>query len=365
MGSVAVLFLVEFCSPDSQAAWGTEHIDLASSDNVDDMRRVPWRNLWGLWGVLRQFVDGFNRLDTSYLVQLEANDGSGGLVTTDYVAPWYGNLGYVYPLTMHTGQGEGYDFGDVFFPDTFTNDISNATFPDLFVGRSNSEGCSPHVGSGSPPTERNGVFSINFNGSGGAYNSSLTSRIAKYGEPIVYGDVAAVPKTQVDMNAAFNSATIIQPGGMKGTLRFGSTVGAIKIDIPPHSGSQITSMSVKLLGMSGSGSWEFDIYCRQSPSVWPGTKSAVCSSNFTGNPSKVRFATDSEGKHCIIIGETSTAWGLLYASIREVQLLYPNDAYLALQRTQQNAYAITNNWRDFIYNFLYGFEQFLCVKPSK
>jgi hypothetical protein len=332
------LFLVEFCTPDAQSIWSTG-LDTPITNPVDDPASPVWRNLWRLWGITAQRLDGLARQDNTLRLQLEANDGSGAVVTTDYVPVTYASVGskLVYPVSMHTGRGDRYDFGDVFFPDTFSAAVADATFPDAYMGLSASANFGPFVGRGtaSPPYDA-GMFTMNISNSITALYATVSSRLAKYGEPVTFAEPAAAPKANLVMDRPTNTATLFRPGNV---LRAPNPVGALRIDIPPHTGAQTTMMLIHLeiLGNVGYATAILYIPCQQSLTVWPGENLLGVRVGSPYEYYSIRTAKTPEGRACLILGEVTDepqeelediTDPFVYFNIREITLIDPEASYL-------------------------------------
>jgi hypothetical protein len=336
------LTLVEFCTSDIQAAWATGTTVASRTANVDDMINPVWRNLWGLWGRLAQRVMGLGKQDTTHFLQLEANDGSGEAVTTDFAPVSYTSLGGIpVPIrSMHTGRGEKYDFGDVFFPDGFTTDLADASFPDSYTGRATINDFGPAVG-GHTTAGYGGMFMLNIGNSPTTGITYVGSRVAKYGEPVVYDAPVEAPK-DIYFNRSANVATLRNPGNV---LRVANPAGAVRLDVPRHIGQQPTYMRITLeaeVCLEGEvTSMTMTFPCMQDAATWPCPEDVRLiggRSGYVHQLTEIRTATDSDGIRCIIFGDgADELWEtdeepilapFLYIRIQEVTLLDPEDAYL-------------------------------------
>jgi hypothetical protein len=327
------LILIELCTGNIQGAWALGKASTATK--ADDLSCAPWRNLWGLWGgAAGHKLTGLQKQDSTHRLQMEANDGSGDMVTTDFVPVSHSSLGSVgqCPLSIHSGQGDLYNFDDVFFPDTFTPNPEDATFPSRYVGRSSTSLFGAYVGHGSDTLPS--IFGLNIgNGIATAY-TSVGSRIAKHGSPAVYDAPAPTPK-RAYVNPDAGAATILRPGNV---LRVSNPAGAIRIDIPPHTGERTTTMLIRLevLNNSEAPFTDLSIPCRQSLTEWPGENMTGGLVGSAGRLSSIRAAKASDGRACLILGAVAPGqWAemedvpdpVLYVCIREVTLLDPEEAY--------------------------------------
>lgn len=141
VSEIQLLSLIEFATPDSQATCGRGRVDTDSAANVDatDVATATWRGHVGLWGNVWQMVDGIDVTPAGTL-RLFRNDGSKAFVDTGCVCPAYDGTNVAYMVKLKTGQGNGWDFDDIFFPETTTTAASGATIPDGFWGRNGSAG---------------------------------------------------------------------------------------------------------------------------------------------------------------------------------------------------------------------------------
>lgn len=139
------LVLTEFATPDAQAVIGRGHVDGSAAVNTDYTNQPVWRGFVGLWGNVWQMVDGMD-VTTAGKVRLWKNDGSRVFVDTGFVLPAYDGTNPAYMVKLKTGNGAGFDFDDIFLPETTTTSALAGTFPDYFYGRSGSAGNVLYVG---------------------------------------------------------------------------------------------------------------------------------------------------------------------------------------------------------------------------
>jgi hypothetical protein len=316
------LFLAEFCTANTQTIWapgaGTDMLQV----NVDNPVNFVWRNLWGLWGYISQRVAGLSKQSSTHFILLEANDGSGDTVTTSFLSTTYVELGSKsgFPLSMYAGQGGRYDFSDIFFPNTFAETAEAATFPDSYKGRASTSDFGPQVGGGL--NDDSGLFSLNLSALRTSATAGAGSRIAKYGEPKTYEAPAKAPDIDAYINRAAEVATITRPGN---AIHAENPAGVLKIDLPQHTGEQVTTMVITLETVSDTGALTLKIPCRQSLTVWPGANlTGGCVGDASAYDSV--YAITENNRHSLIVGPISG--GFLYACIREVTIVNPEASYL-------------------------------------
>ena len=143
VSEIQLLALLEAGTSDSQAFYGPGWVDGSNSRNVDDptVASASWRGHVGLWGNVWCMVDGLRTRDSDKHIMLYANDGSKTWVDTGIVAPqrvkkgadWWDG----YPINFRHQSGTGFDFSDIFYPETFAVrgvEDSLASVPDSFWG---------------------------------------------------------------------------------------------------------------------------------------------------------------------------------------------------------------------------------------
>lgn len=123
------LYLVENATMDSQEKTGAGRVNELSAANVDasDVARATYRGMVGLWGNVRQWLDGL-KTDADGHINLWDRDGNKGWVDTAHKRT--AAAGTIYPTTFMSINGTGYDFDEVFIGDTGPTSNSNATAPD-------------------------------------------------------------------------------------------------------------------------------------------------------------------------------------------------------------------------------------------
>ena len=133
---IQLLALIEAATPDMQAVYGRGRVDTDSAGLVDatDVSTASWRGHVGLWGNVWQMCAGLE-ISPAGVVRLWNNDGSKTFVETGFVCPAYDGKSPAYMVTFKTGRGNGWDFDDIFFPETTTTADAGATIPDAFWGR--------------------------------------------------------------------------------------------------------------------------------------------------------------------------------------------------------------------------------------
>ena len=123
------LYLVENATMDSQTKTGAGRVNESSAANVDasDVAQATYRGIVGLWGNVRQWMDGL-KTDADGHINLWDKNGNKGWVDTGLKRS--AADGTIYPTTFMNSNGSGFDFDDVFIGDTGPTSNSNATAPD-------------------------------------------------------------------------------------------------------------------------------------------------------------------------------------------------------------------------------------------
>ena len=177
---IQLLALIEAATPDSQAYYGRGRVDTSSAANVDatDVATASWRGHVGLWGNVWQMCAGLE-ISTSGTVKLWKNDGSKEWVDTGFVCPAYDGSNPAYMQTLKTGNGEGFDFEDIFFPATTTTSAAAGTIPDGFWGRNGSAGNVCYLGADWSVGVRAGLFACDLIESPASAHAAIGCRLAK------------------------------------------------------------------------------------------------------------------------------------------------------------------------------------------
>lgn len=123
------LYLVENATMDSQEKTGMGRVSTSSAANVDatDVAQATYRGIVGLWGNVRQWVDG---LKTDADGSINLWDRSGNKTWVDTGRKRAAADGTIYPTTFMDGSGTGFNYDDVFIGDTGPTSNANATAPD-------------------------------------------------------------------------------------------------------------------------------------------------------------------------------------------------------------------------------------------
>lgn len=142
--AIQMLALIEMGGSDSQSLIGVGRINTvagATVNNAADVAQATWRGIVGLWGNVRQAVDGL-QTDANCKLQIWDRNGNRSWVTTSRVMP---QVIQAFPVTMATDSAADYDLRDVFVPATLDNSAGNGTFADGF-GTRDGGGHICHVG---------------------------------------------------------------------------------------------------------------------------------------------------------------------------------------------------------------------------
>lgn len=177
---IQLLALIEAATPDTQAVYGRGRVETDSAANVDalDVATASWRGHVGLWGNVWQMCAGLE-VTTAGKVKLWKNDGSKEWVDTGFACPAYDGTNPAYMVKLKTGAGEGFDFDDIFFPETTTTNAALATIPDGFWGRNGSAGNVLYLGADWSHGVRAGLFAAHVYDPASYAFAHLGCRLAK------------------------------------------------------------------------------------------------------------------------------------------------------------------------------------------
>ncbi len=122
------LYLVENATMDSQAKTGQGRVSASSAANVDasDVAQATYRGIVGLWGNVRQWMDGLKTSGGSIHVW----DQNGNETWVDTRQSRAASAGTIYPTSFMDQSGAAYDFASVFIGDNGPTSNSDATCPD-------------------------------------------------------------------------------------------------------------------------------------------------------------------------------------------------------------------------------------------
>ena len=98
---------------------------------------------------------------------------------TGFVCPAYDGSNPAYMQTLKTGNGEGFDFEDIFFPATTTTSAAAGTIPDGFWGRNGSAGNVCYLGASWVDGVRAGLFACYLLHPASYAATSIGCRLAK------------------------------------------------------------------------------------------------------------------------------------------------------------------------------------------
>jgi hypothetical protein len=122
------LYLIENKSTDSQTTTGDGRVNESSAANVDatDVAEASYRGIVGLWGNVRQWMDGLKTDGTQICVW----DRTGNKTWVETGQTRTAAAGTIYPTSFMTASGTDYDFGDFFIGDDGDATGDNAMVPD-------------------------------------------------------------------------------------------------------------------------------------------------------------------------------------------------------------------------------------------
>lgn len=136
------LYLVENATFNSQENTGQGRVNASSAANVDaaDVAQATYRGMVGLWGNVRQWMDGLKTGGGT----IQVWDRIGNKTWIDTGKRRTASAGSIYPLSLMKASSVSYDFKDFFIGDTGES-IPNSTVPD-YQYFSNSDSYFPAVG---------------------------------------------------------------------------------------------------------------------------------------------------------------------------------------------------------------------------
>ena len=163
------LYLVETATMDSQTAAGQGRVSESSAAVVDaaDVAQATYRGIVGLWGNIRQWIDGARTLSGV----IERRDYNGAWESTGESVPNAGNA--TYPITFRASSPQA------FIPDTYaTSNDSTATLPDYVRWRGAGE-YYPDVGGRWSNGANAGLWYVNCFNSASNSSTHIGARLAR------------------------------------------------------------------------------------------------------------------------------------------------------------------------------------------
>jgi hypothetical protein len=123
------LYLIENKSTDSQTTTGDGRVNESSAANVDatDVAEASYRGIVGLWGNVRQWMDGL-KTDGTQICVWDCSGNQTWVETGQTRTAAAGDS--IYPTSFMTASGTDYDFGDFFIGDDGDATGDNAMVPD-------------------------------------------------------------------------------------------------------------------------------------------------------------------------------------------------------------------------------------------
>lgn len=174
------LYLLENATMDSQNKTGQGRVLASTVANVDafDVATATYRGIVGLWGNVRQQIDGLKT--ENGFIHVWDRRGYKRWVKTEKKRSAANRT--IYPVTFMLDKGlvndYGYDFADHFIGNTGLTDNTNATAPDYqeFMSTGNDY---PAVGGGYSHADRSGLWGLYIGGDINAISNSRGSRLSK------------------------------------------------------------------------------------------------------------------------------------------------------------------------------------------
>lgn len=170
------LYLVENATFNSQEKTGEGRVNASSAANVDaaDVSQATYRGMVGLWGNVRQWMDGLKHIDST----LHLWDGAGNQTWVNTNTQRATPSGTIYPDKFLDSSAGNYDFSALFIGTSGKSSNADATVPDLqYVGGSGER--FPIVGGYWSAGSGAGMWSLDVNGSATSTNSHIGGRLAK------------------------------------------------------------------------------------------------------------------------------------------------------------------------------------------
>jgi hypothetical protein len=170
------LYLIENKSTDSQTTTGDGRVNESSAANVDatDVAEASYRGIVGLWGNVRQWMDGLKTDGTQICVW----DRTGNQTWVETGQTRTAAAGTIYPTSFMTASGTDYDFGDFFIGDDGDATGDNAMVPDQQYF-SEADVYFPHVGGHWSHAANAGLWYVKCNIAASHSHTTLGARLAK------------------------------------------------------------------------------------------------------------------------------------------------------------------------------------------
>lgn len=171
------LYLVENATMDSQAKTGQGRVSASSAANVDasDVAQATYRGIVGLWGNVRQWMDGLKTMGGA--IHVWDREGNKSWINTGRRRTTAAGT-TIYPTTFMDQSGPNYNFADVFIGDTGPTTNTNATAPDYQYFKEDSE-YFPSVGGDWSTAAGAGLWLVHCSDAAPNSYSTVGSRLAK------------------------------------------------------------------------------------------------------------------------------------------------------------------------------------------
>jgi hypothetical protein len=175
-GAIQMLAIIELGGVDVQSLVASGRVNQSSAANVDaaDVAAAAYRGIVGLWGNVRQWVDGLE-IDGSHVVSIWDRDGNQTWVNTGVTTT--ANDGW--QVSQHDEAGSGYDLADIFLPETVDGTESNGTYADYTYGSDVGETNKVNQGGDWGYGSRAGLFSLRCYFEASLSASRIGGRLAK------------------------------------------------------------------------------------------------------------------------------------------------------------------------------------------
>ncbi len=174
LAAIQLLAMIEIGGTDVQALIGQGNVTGSAvlANNNAIVAQATWRGIVGLWGNVRQFVDGIKTVSGKYVIW-DRNGNKTYITTTQDAA----SEGWV--ITMSDVSGVDYNLKDVFLGATSGSNAnpSLGTYSDHIDSRANNVGAS--FGGSYNEGAYDGVFYINLDVDGSSSNGQNSGRLGK------------------------------------------------------------------------------------------------------------------------------------------------------------------------------------------
>ena len=175
-GAIQMLAIIELGGVDVQSLVASGRVNQSSAANVDasDVAAASYRGITGLWGNVRQWVDGLE-IDGSHVVSIWDRDGNQTWVNTGVTTA--SNDGW--QVSQHDEAGSGYDLAEIFLPSATDGTEGNGTYADYLYASDSGEVNKPNHGGNWSIGSQAGLFYLDCHNVASDSSSNIGGRLAK------------------------------------------------------------------------------------------------------------------------------------------------------------------------------------------